>query len=132
MKHILPICLIFFVIPFVLADSQIEVTATISDIATEDNGTVVLQMQLNADFLLPVRVTGDTELSDENDDELQVEDLKEGMLLRIKGLFTSEGILANEITVKGDESGFRIKGMIQEIPDGTSFVAFTYSIAKNG
>ena len=70
MKHILPICLIFFVIPFVLADSQIEVTATISDIATEDNGTVVLQMQMNADFLLPVRVTGDTELSDENDDEL--------------------------------------------------------------
>lgn len=122
MKRVLPLWLIVFCSSFALANSQVDFIAVVGDSITEDDGTVVLQMRLSSDFVLPVRVTGDTELFDENDDELQIEELKKELLLRIKGFFTSEGIHASEIIVKEDDSGFRITGVIQDILDGRQIV----------
>ena len=105
---------LFITLPLLASDSQVDFIAVVADVTSEGEGSVVLHMELNPNFILPVRVSESTELFDEGDDGIQAEELVAGLLLRIKAVFTNEGLLADEVIVKEDESDFRIVGAIQQ------------------
>lgn len=105
---------IFITLPLLASDSQVDFIAVVADVASEGDGSVVLHMELNPNFILAVRVSESTELFDEGDDGIQAEELVAGLLLRIKAVFTDEGLLADEVIIKEDESDFRIIGAIQQ------------------
>ena len=124
--------MLFFTLPLFASDSQVDFIAVVADVISEGDGSVVLQMELNPNFILPVRVSESTELFDENDDGIQAEELAAGLLLRIKAVFTNEGLLADEVIVKEDESDFRIIGAIQKKgPDWNTIIINDLSISMS-
>ncbi|MDA2938242.1 DUF5666 domain-containing protein [Acidobacteria bacterium AH-259-A15] len=115
MKRILTLGLILLCFPYAYSDSQIEFVAEVVSVTAGDGDVVLLEMSLTPEFTITVRVTGETEIRDENEDPISVADLIVGMFLKVKGVFTSEGILALEIEVTDEEYEFEFKGKIESV-----------------
>ncbi len=101
------------------ATTQVEFIASLQNISTGADGVTVLTMQLTPTISVPVRVTDDTEIKDDSDLPISTLDLAAGMVLKIEGVFTPAGILAEEIEIQQDGAQFEIRGVITEVtPDG--------------
>jgi hypothetical protein len=68
-------------------------------VASVDADTDELGMKLAPDFILPVFVTDTTDIRDANEDPLEGDDLMVGMILRVRGIFTGDGVLGEQIRV---------------------------------
>ena len=131
-KYFVILGLLIFSFPFLFANSQVEFLAAVTSIVSEDDDVVLLEMALTPEFVIPVRVTEETEIRGENDETLEVEDLMTGMILKVEGLFTSEGIFAEELVVVADGSGFRVTGTIQDIIERSIVISdFPITVAED-
>lgn len=94
--------------------SQVEFTAEVLAVEVISEDEAVLTLSLPGGFTIDVRVTGETEISNENDVPLTVSDL-EGTILKVEGVFTDQGILAEEVQVVEGDNEFEFKGKIESI-----------------
>lgn len=98
------------------ADSQIEFVAQITAVDTSGEFTV-LTVAITPDVSLQVLVSDRTEIDDDDSSGGGDPALEVGQTVRIKGIFTELGILAQEIEIASDNSSFELKGAIQSIGD---------------
>ncbi len=113
------------------ATTQVEFIATLQQISNGPDGVTQLTVQLTPSISIPVRVTEDTEIRDEGDLPVSILDLSPNMALKIKGVFTASGILADQIEIQQNAAQFEIRGSISEVtPDGEggSIVVSGFSI----
>ena len=96
--------------------SQVEFTARIQS-AQRTGNIVVLTMELTPDFSLPVRVTSNTEVKDENNQDASPDVLVPGALAKIEGIFTDQGLLALEAKITDDASEVEVTGSIESVAD---------------
>ena len=116
MKRLVSFCFIFMFSALVYATrSQIDFVATVVEIVREDGDGAVLTMSVTSDVEVTVRVTADTDITDPDEDLITVLDLSVGMVLKVKGVFITAGILALEIDVKDAKPHFEIQGPIETI-----------------
>ena len=98
--------------------SQVEFVASVTAVNRIAESTGLLSMQLTDSYALSVRVTPRTEIRDENDYPFSLSELEVGMKLKIEGMFTDEGILANEVKVTQNQHEFEIKGALEAVRPG--------------
>ncbi|MEE8583348.1 MAG: DUF5666 domain-containing protein [Acidobacteriota bacterium] len=96
--------------------SQVEFTARIQSVERTGN-IVVLTMELTPDFSLPVRVTPNTEVKDENNQDASPDVLVPGAIAKIEGIFTDQGLLALEAEITDDASEVEVTGSIESVAD---------------
>ena len=116
------------------APPQVKFIADVKSIEVMGDEVALLTMSLTPEFEITVRVTGDTEIRDQDDEPLTAFDLEEGMTLKVEGLFTEEGILAQEIDVKDDRAEFKIRGKIDDINSADreiSVLVFVINVPEN-
>ncbi|MDA2928522.1 phosphatase PAP2 family protein [Acidobacteria bacterium AH-259-O06] len=114
MRRILPLCLIFLCSTFVYgAWPEVELVAPVLSIDQESEQVVLLKMSLGPEFDITVRVTDQTEIKDEGEDPIAVSDLMAGVVLKVEGLLTNEGVLAQDIEIAGDESDFSVNAFTE-------------------
>lgn len=95
--------------------AQIEFTGTVKSIEKESDQVAVLMVSLTSTFDIPVRITGMTEIRDENGEPMTLSEIKVDMTLEIEGLFLEKGILAREVKVAKKATDFELKGRIENI-----------------
>ena len=112
MKKLLILSLVLLFSPFVHAKpGEVQFVAVVASV---DSDTGILGMQLAPDFILPVIVTDTTDIRDANEDPFEGE-ITVGMILRIRGLFTGDGVLAEEIRIADLEGEFAVRGVIEAL-----------------
>ena len=110
MKKLLILSLVLLFSPFVHAKpGEVQFVAVVASV---DSDTGILGMQLAPDFILPVIVTDTTDIRDANEDPCEGE-ITVGMILRIRGLFTGDGVLAEEIRIADLEGECAVRGVIE-------------------
>lgn len=116
MKRILPwIIFLGSLVQVFSAPAEVEFTGVIKSIQKESDQVAVLMVALTSTFDVPVRVTGLTEIQDEDDKPMTLSELKVGMTVSVKGLFVQKGILAKEVQVAEKGNDFELKGRIQHV-----------------
>ena len=85
-------------------------------------------MLLTPDFTLPVFVTDTTDIRDVNEDPFTGV-ITVGMTLRVRGLFTGDGVLAEEIRVADLEGEFAVRGAIESLSDNPTVTIDGLAIA---
>ncbi|MBI4444459.1 MAG: hypothetical protein HY645_01015 [Acidobacteria bacterium] len=96
--------------------AQVEFSATLLSVVKESAQVGRLSMDLGA-TTLEVRVTGLTEILDENNTPLTLAQLESeiGTVLEVEGIFTRGGILADRIKLAEENDEFVFRGRIAEI-----------------
>ena len=116
MKKLLTLSLVLLFSPFLHAEpGEVQFVAVVGSV---DADTGELGMLLTSDFTIPVRVTDATDIRDANEDPF-TGDITVGLILRVRGLFTGDGVLAEEIRVADLEGGFAVRGIIEALSDTT-------------
>ena len=113
-KFLLSLFIFFPLTASYVFPSQVEFTAEVLAVEVISEDEAVLTLSLPGGFTIDVRVTGETEISNENDVPLTVSDL-EGTILKVEGVFTDQGILAEEVQVVEGDNEFEFKGKIESI-----------------
>lgn len=114
------------------APSQVEFSATLVDIDSDPTLGDTLIMGVTPESELAVRVTGATEIRDLQNLPIGVEGLDIGSVLKIEGIFTNVGILAQEVKVTDDDKEFELRGLIEAINSQArtlSLLGFTVSVS---
>jgi len=132
-KRMLPVFLVFFFLGVVYAaPSEVELIGEVASVETVGESTE-LMVALRGDVAFKVIVTDQTEIRDEDDDPLNAVDLKVGMTVKVKGTFTGDSILADEITVSEDKNSVEVKGPIQSVDleaRTITLLGFTFSVPE--
>ncbi|RPJ81723.1 MAG: hypothetical protein EHM18_16560, partial [Acidobacteria bacterium] len=95
--------------------TQVEFVATVAAIDATDSRSGVLAMQLTPTYALSVRATSRTEIRDASDFPLTFSDIKNGMKLKVEGMFTEEGILARELEITQGTHEVELKGVLEAV-----------------
>ena len=126
MKKFLTLSLVLLFSPFLHAEpGEVQFVAVVGSV---DADTGELGMLLTSDFTIPVRVTDATDIRDANEDPF-TGDITVGLTLRVRGLFTGDGVLAEEIRVADLEGGFAVRGIIEALSDNPTVTIEGLSIA---
>ncbi|MDA2934587.1 phosphatase PAP2 family protein [Acidobacteria bacterium AH-259-D05] len=119
MKRIVPFCLVLLSCTFVYsAGAQVVFVAKVSSIDQESDRVALLKMSLIPEVDVLVQVTNQTEIKNQGQDPITISDLAVGDFLKVEGLFTSEGVLAQDIETVGDKNAFaeQQKPSLSEFP----------------
>ncbi len=127
MKKLLTLSWVLLCSQFLHAEpGEVQFVAVVGSVNT---GTGELGMLLTPDFTLPVFVTDTTDIRDVNEDSF-TGDITVGMILRVRGLFTGDGVLADEIRVADLEEGeFAVRGAIEALSDNLTVTIDGLAIA---
>lgn len=126
MKKLLTLSLVLLVSPFLQAGpGEVQFVAVVGSVNAD---TGELGMLLTPTFILPVLVTDTTDIRDANEDPF-TGTLVVGMILRVRGLFTGDGVLAEEIRIADLEGEFAVRGAIESLSDGPTVTIQGLSIA---
>ncbi len=98
--------------------TQVQFVATLQEIAPQESGLTALTVELTPSISIPVLVSEDTEIRDENDLPASIADLAPGMILKIRGVFAPSGIVALDIEIQENGSEFEVRGVIQQVTPG--------------
>ena len=112
------ICLLVFWGSFfglLATTAQLEFTGELRAVEKENEEVALLTVAVTAEFDVLVRVTGATEILDDNDNPITLSQLEVSTRLKIRGISTDPWILAEEIEVTDEGYQFGLKGKIENI-----------------
>ncbi|HSR51731.1 MAG TPA: DUF5666 domain-containing protein [Acidobacteriota bacterium] len=116
------------------APSQVEFSATLVRIDSDPTLGDTLIMGVTPEAELAVRVTPSTEIRDLQNLPIGVGALETGSVLKIEGIFTDVGILAQEVKVTDDETQFELRGLIESVDAQArtvSLLGFTLEVSPS-